>query len=254
MTEFIPIKEAVANIQVDLGFDQERLTPVIRRWIYEAIMEIGIPQCIINTKKLRIKDLKIDKPKDFIGLSRIFLMKDATHNLQLNISSTTTVAENCVEPIYNKNINCCDVKYSSCCQDYEVGETLNTFYFSSNSEEFTHAVLVYYGAPVDEDNNPLVPWTAREAILAYATYKHLQRLRLKYASASAASRNNPVNLTDLQLAQNEWKVQRRTAESRLINVNVQKLKEVGHKLMYEVTNAYPPPLRSCYRNFFFKCN
>lgn len=249
MSDFIPADRLIAEIQIDLGFDTEKMTPTITRWIYEAILRIGVPKCIIEKKIIKISDLAIQKPSDFVGLKRLNLINRTESGTGLNLIDTAVNNLICVEPKYDSCISCCDDQ-ETCCPDYIMSEKVNSFYFSSNCTAFTHVILEYYAAPIDEDNKPLVPLSADEAVKAYVTYKWMKRKRIKSMGKSTASRNNPVGITDVRDALMYWEQKRTQAEAGGLSINTRQLRQLGDHLAFNVLNIYPPKLSSCYDKFF----
>ena len=256
MEEYLPIEELIADIQVDLGFQVEKLRPQITRWIYEAINQIGVQRMIPKTVKKSISCLKVEKPIDYVGLVHVYL---------------TNSNGACVEPLYDESLECCRVSdpmhpyqyynydghsgygcLDACAPYFSVSQTEKTFQFSSNvGEAFDKAIIQYYSCPVDEKGMPLVPSFCREAVWSYVTYKYYYMIRNQHINAP--SRYNPVNLGHLTELRSNWKIERASAEGILASpMNSRQVQEIGDALMYEVSNAYPPRLVKCYRSFFNK--
>lgn len=248
MAHFLDIDQFLASVQVDSGFSTSALESTIIRWSYEGLNQVGTPKSIIKQEKIKIKDLKITKPQGFVGLKRILLMKLSSSDVGLEILSSEKKIGGCYEPQYVDCISCCDSPVS-CCPEYQVSEMTHSFYFSDSVEVFTHALVEYYAAPLDENNKPMIPLSAEEAIRAYIDLKWLKRKRRMSMGKSTASRNNPVGVTDVRDALMYFEQKRTQAQAASIELSPSKLKQIGSYLRYDVLNTFPTKLNGCYASF-----
>ena len=216
--EFFPINEIIAQIQVDLGFSQDKYYSIIKRWIYEAMREIGTGRTEITSKVVAVDNLSVKKPLDYITLAHLFLPCDVDGN------------NYCIEPEYVMN-TCCHLNRPKCDNRYKVSEADNSFYFSNSMKDIKKVELVYYSAPVDEDGNPKVPFFMREAVTAYCTHKLTQRKRLQN-SASTASRMNPVSMSDIQYFKNEWERLKHSARASMKYPKTGAINQIGRRFLH----------------------
>ena len=111
-------------------------------------------------------------------------------------------------------------------------------------------ILDYYAAPVDDDGEPLVPSLAWQAVKAYVIYSHKLWMRNRFQH-SVPSKNNPVALSELQMAQNNWFLALAAAQAELVKPRgIGQLREIGEAYIYSFTNEWPIGLNSCCKSYY----
>lgn len=233
--KYIGFEELISTIQDDLGFSIDKEYSRILRWCYEALWEVNGARVELVQKELTITNNKIKIPEDYVIVSNIYLVKN----------------ERCTEPTYVNLINCCHHYPTECVTRYEVSEQQDYFCFSSNvSNEFETALLIYFRIMLGEDNLPVIPQEMREFILAYVEYKWLKRGRNKHRYGP--SRMNPVNLGDIDLAEQRYYGERRRARALLNSPsNWQETKQIMSDVLYDIPNTFPEGAYRRFRDYFF---
>lgn len=199
MTQHIPLEQMIAAIQVDAGYQQDKDKSIIRRWVHEALQEIGQGRVVVKRRISQIQNLRIKLPNDLIAIQQILLHGDNN---------------TCVEAYLENNIYT-NSRSRKTNDRHKAMKQLDCLVFSDSiSPDFTKVELIYQGVPTDDKDNVLIPTSLREAVNHYARWKMLSRKRMQF-SATTASKLNPVAQSELEAAQRDWDQFKGIAVSRL---------------------------------------
>lgn len=236
-SEYIPISEAKAYIQDQLGLPTSKQDNRVVNWIYKAVMDIGVYRLMEAYDEIDINaDLQVLKPDCYVGLSRMDLI--------------TADGECWGEPTYGKTCLCAKTCTTKGCGDILLEEYEDYFQLSSDAttESIVKVRLFYYIIPM-LDSMPAVPYYCSEAIMAYAEWRHLQRTRNKHRAVG--NRKNPAPMSEVYKAEERWLTRRLAARTKVRNrLTGQKVRQIAERYIYDYTNIFPPSADAKIKNVY----
>jgi hypothetical protein len=241
MSFFSP-NEIIASLQLDSGYDTEKFKTDFRRWVYIAMAEIGGGYTYIKHSAVLKLDnnLTVQTPVDLLRLSHAYLI-DTEGNSH--------------EPYYADTIDCAHIEKCHIRDEtltISQSEDKRYFQFSSQARKFVGVKLKYYFHPY-EDDLPMIPLFAYDAIALYVDYMNKKMTRSKYQQMGA-SRNNPVLHSEVMDFRRLWLVSRQDATAKLCSPGFATLMQIGVENVY-ADRAYPvrsDVLVQSYRSFIGK--
>lgn len=214
----------ISEAQAELGLSSDADTPIMRTWVYDAIRTIGTLRfSLIRGEWQLLNELDVKKPKGFIAPVCITISKDKSCCVYPTMDSLTAKCGCCM------NCNCsCEVK---------VGETSNTFYFSSNAKEYKYVKLDYLCSPMDDNGMPIIEEEFARAVKQYISlmYKRMQRNVKK-----------DIPMSEIQYEEDRWIRLMKAARGRKNMPRMQELKGIGEAWMHGGININDFLGRTCY--------
>jgi hypothetical protein len=204
--------ELVAEVQIDLGLQDDNARPILKRWAYEAVREIGTTKLQDRTTDwLLIENNEFCKPKDMIAPVLIQITTDFKH---------------CYEPKMAKNVvkdECCKNTRGWNC-DVQVEEKHKVFWLSTNNKH-RYARIHYISVPLSESGEILIDDNAERAVKQYIIYQYLKRQRRMERGT------NTIPMSEVQYEYDLWVRLRKEAMGRISMPNVMEMIEVGQANM-----------------------
>lgn len=243
----VNVDQFINELSIDLGFDVPKLKPVIKRWVYEAVSNMGIAYLNLKSKKYTNLSYSLEKPDDFIKADHIFYVASDG---------------GCVEPFTSPSICCASTDIWNMVKNgyyalgkgsnkWTIDETLTHFVLDPDaSTEFSQVLLLYWAAPIDDEGNPMVPEIAKAAVFAHCKWKYLIRERGRVMTAAG---RNPIALSEIDWWHKKYEAEYRNVIGRMNSVNPRQLKEIGEYVMFGVSNAFPPLLDNAWRERVCGC-
>ena len=202
------VNELIAEVQVDLGLQDDNSRPIMKRWAYEAVREIGTTKLQDRMSEwILIEDNEFCKPKDMLAPVLIQITTDFKH---------------CYEPKMAKNVvkdECCKNTMGWNC-DVVVEEKHKTFWLSTNNKH-KYARITYVAVPLSEDGEILIDDNAQRAVKQYIIYQYVKRQRRMERGT------NIIPMSEVQSEYDLWVRLRKEAMGRISMPNVMEMFEVG---------------------------
>jgi hypothetical protein len=165
---YVTIYEAVANAMIALGLEQDEYRNIFTDWAYEATRSIGVSEVNLKSAEITITSGLAAVPSDMAYLSQIAVKKNGTEDYAYPMFDTS----------YWPSIPNGDQAYMLD-ENYYVNIQGNNFVISSDITDagFNRLVIQYWGYPIDNEGNPLIPEYYGRAATAYIEFMHTKRLR-----------------------------------------------------------------------------
>lgn len=229
--QYTEVKKVIAGVQSDLAYDTPRNSNIIKRWIFEAMNDIGCGRLIKKSVKLDLNNSIAEKPKDYVAAYRILLVKNGKE----------------VEPEYSETFTCRSTK-AKCDTKYYVSETRETFFFSDGND-FNCVILEYYSSPMI-NGEPAVVLEALQAIKAYCFLWDEKKNRKR--NKNKAARQNPSSMNEIGYYQDQYDKERFAFRALLTSPeNARQIAEIGEKWVF-MGNGFPSALKAKYSEMFLK--
>lgn len=220
--QYLDISEYITELQDDLGMQPGKNSVRIARWIFDALREIQMHyhHHLERTSRVLLEGSNVAKPRDLLIVRHVYLVNDAGK---------------CEEPLMDESIECCRRSVSTVpkMNNITVNDQAGRYVFSSNVTEtdFTHALIVYLSAPLDEQGMPMVWAFAKEGVSAYVQLRHLKRKRSFFQAAN--TKKNPIPLSEIETVRRDWENKRSEARVSMIGPSSpRELLEVGDRWIY----------------------
>jgi len=207
----LPIETVLAEIRLDLNIHSDKYSTNLKMWIYDALCMVASHKNVLKEKVFPIVGNSFPVPKGYHSIEDMVLCGDKKRERPI---------------IANVDMRLCH----ECNNDYRVEKQGNYFVMSSNvAQHFDKAILYFYANPMDDNGNPIVDERYMLMLKAYCRYKMDLMDRRKHRDSNA-SRNNPVNLGELDRSLRDFNIQlelARSYHSGKIDLN-----QIGQTLTY----------------------
>lgn len=227
--EYIKVNQVLAAVQRDLGQNNNRNSNTLRRYVFEALNDLGAVFLEIKKATLQLDNLK--KPEDYVSVKNIYLVKADGGKTQ---------------PYYNEMFTCDEIDVLACNPKYTVSENREEFFFNDTAD-FKCVNLVYYACPVVDGEMAFVQ-RAYQAVFWYVMHRTAIKDRNKGRGKSA--RQNPVSVNEMAMYQQKYDEERFSFQSWLASPGGSRfVAEIGEAWLYQ-RNTFPPGLSLQYSHMF----
>lgn len=186
MSRYISLAEVASTAYIALGLEQAEYNSIFYEWAYQATRAIGLTQVELKTETIVITSGMATPPAGMVRPNNIAIAKSTTGEVNY--------------PFFDSNF-WKDVPSNDQVRDnsYVVNFQGDVFVFSSavTDNAYDRMILEYWGLPVDDAGEPLIPEYYQRAVTAYIEYMYLKRAR---------NRNRQeIPMSEVQIADAKWK-------------------------------------------------
>lgn len=213
MKQFISVEEIVANAATIIKDARKEDRNLFRQWAYIAERDIGFSTLNEKVFPTPVEDLCFAKPLDFAMANDLSLYDSQGREYRYSYKGTS------------KNLHRREDSEFLHDRTIQVYEDSHFFSLSSNGTNITHAKLLYYAYPIDEDGDLLIPETHMVAIMSY----------IKWMWERRKSENPGM----IQLERMEWEIESSRARSKNKMPSMLRGKEIAKNYMSMIDKLHP---------------
>lgn len=159
MNRFLEVDEVVANASTFIKGMSDELALIMRQWVWMAMRDIGPSYDLIETAEININDNSAAKPLDLTG----------------NIIDMAVYEENGEQIPHRYNYSGSKIHKGRERNKIDVYEDPNYIHFSDFEKTPSYVKIKYFKMPLDDCNEPLVPESHLNAIVAYLKFSYYFR-------------------------------------------------------------------------------
>lgn len=207
MDRFLEVDEVVANGSTFIEEISDELALIMRQWVWFAMRDIGPSYELIETSEINVVDNSVAKPLDMTGNPIELGVYDESGNeipYRYNYSGGRVFTKR----DWQKTI--------------DIYEDATHIHFSDFERQPSYAVLKYFKMPLSDCNEPLVPESHLNAVVAYLKFAFYWR--------------QGTNPAMIGMARNMWEQERLKIRSKNKSVAGLRAKQMVKEWMSIIPN------------------
>lgn len=166
MSRFLTIEEVVENVMLSIDGVDSRDKVVFRQWVYIAMRQIGFSDLSIDTECVEVCDLSFRKPDNLVSTIEVSL-SDGLNPIRYKYVQNQGLL--CIDETAVMNLGFGRIILS---------EDADFYHLSSNGSTVVQADIKFYGLPVNEDGELVIPERDLFSIMSFVEFMYIKRKRI----------------------------------------------------------------------------